>query len=128
LEVRQTGSAVSHVLEQLDGSLAGLTAEQVASLVIAYEPVWAIGTGEIASPEDAQEVCGAIRGRISEIWGKQPAAEVRVLYGGSVKSSNIVGIMAHPDVDGTLVGGASIDPDDFVGIIRYRLHPAEPAA
>ena len=128
LEVRQNGSAVPHVLEQLDGSLAGLTAVQVASIVIAYEPVWAIGTGEIATPEDAQEVCAAIRARIADQWGKQPAAEVRVLYGGSIKSSNVVGIMAHPDVDGALVGGASIDPDDFVGSIRYRLHPAEPAA
>ena len=125
LEIRQGGNAVSHVLEQLAGSLAGLTAEQVASLVIAYEPVWAIGTGEVATPEDAQEVCGAIRGQVAEVWGKQPAAEVRVLYGGSVKSSNVVGIMAHPDVDGALVGGASIDPDDFVGIIRYRLHPTD---
>jgi triosephosphate isomerase len=125
LEIRQGGNAVSHVLEQLAGSLAGLTAEHVASLVIAYEPVWAIGTGEVATPEDAQEVCGAIRGQVAEVWGKQPAAEVRVLYGGSVKSSNVVGIMAHPDVDGALVGGASIDPDDFVGIIRYRLHPTD---
>lgn len=125
LEIRQGGNAVSHVLEQLAGSLAGLTAEQVASLVIAYEPVWAIGTGEVATPEDAQEVCAAIRGQVAEVWGKQPAAEVRVLYGGSVKSSNVVGIMAHPDVDGALVGGASIDPDDFVGIIRYRLHPTD---
>lgn len=128
LAVRQSGNAVSHVLEQLDGSLAGLTAEQVATLVVAYEPVWAIGTGEVATPEDAQEVCSAIRGQIGTVWGKQSAAEVRVLYGGSVKSSNVVGIMAHPDVDGALVGGASIDPDDFVGIVRYRLHPAEPSA
>ncbi len=125
LEIRLEGNAVSHVLEQLAGSLAGLTAEQVASLVIAYEPVWAIGTGEVATPEDAQEVCAAIRSQVAEVWGKQPAAEVRVLYGGSVKSSNVVGIMAHPDVDGALVGGASIDPDDFVGIIRYRLHPTD---
>lgn len=128
LEVRNSGNAVPFVLAQLDGSLAGVTAEQVASLVVAYEPVWAIGTGEVATPEDAQEVCAAIRGQIAAVWGKQPAAGVRVLYGGSVKSSNVVKIMAHPDVDGALVGGASIDPDDFVGIVRYRLHPAEPAA
>lgn len=127
LDVRQGGNAVTHVLEQLEGSLAGLTPEQVATLVIAYEPIWAIGTGEVATPADAQEVCGAIRARVAEVWGKQPAAEVRVLYGGSVKSSNVVGIMAHLDIDGALVGGASIDPDDFVGIVRYRLHPADPA-
>lgn len=126
LEIRQGGNAVSHVMEQLAGSLADLTAEQVTTLVVAYEPVWAIGTGEVAAPEDAQEICAAIRGQLAGVWGKKPAAEVRVLYGGSVKSSNVVAIMAHPDVDGALVGGASIDPDDFVSIIRYWLHPTDP--
>jgi triosephosphate isomerase len=128
LSVRQAGNAVSVVLEQLDGSLAGLTGEQVAGLVIAYEPVWAIGTGEVATPEDAQEVCGAIRDRVREVWGEGAADSVRVLYGGSVKSANVAAIMAKPDIDGALVGGASLDSDDFVGIVRYRLHPADLAS
>lgn len=128
LSVRQAGNAVSVVLEQLDGSLAGLTGEQVAGLVIAYEPVWAIGTGEVATPEDAQEVCGAIRDRVREVWGDGAADSVRVLYGGSVKSANVAAIMAKPDIDGALVGGASLDSDDFVGIVRYRLHPADLAS
>ncbi len=125
LAVRQTGGHVAHVLGQLDADLAGLTAEQVAGLVVAYEPVWAIGTGEVATPEDAQEVCAAIRARIGETFGAVPAEQVRILYGGSVKAANIAGIMAKDDVDGALVGGASLDPDEFVGIVRFRLHPPQ---
>ncbi len=125
LEIRKAGEQVPHVLAQVDGSLEGLSAEQVAGLVIAYEPVWAIGTGEVATPEDAQEVCQAIRARVAEVWGAEAAAAVRVLYGGSVKSNNVAAIMAKSDVDGALVGGASLDPDEFVGIVRFRLHPAE---
>ena len=125
LPVRQSGEQVAYVLAQLDADLAGLTGEQVAGLVIAYEPVWAIGTGEVATPEYAQEVCAAIRARIGETFGPEVADAVRVLYGGSVKSSNVAGIMAKPDVDGALVGGASLDPDEFVGIVRFRLHPAD---
>ncbi|CAB4896717.1 MAG: triose-phosphate isomerase [Actinobacteria bacterium] len=125
LDIRKAGEQVPYVLAQLEGSLADLTAEEVAGLVVAYEPVWAIGTGEVATPGDAQEVCRAIRVRIGEIHGAGTAAGTRILYGGSVKSSNIAGIMAQIDVDGVLVGGASLDPDDFVGIVRYRLHPAE---
>lgn len=128
LTVRQAGNAVTVVLEQLDGSLAGLTGEQVAELVIAYEPVWAIGTGEVATPEDAQEVCEAIRDRVREVWGDGAADSVRVLYGGSVKSANVAALMVKPDIDGALVGGASLDSDDFVGIVRYRLHPADLAS
>jgi triosephosphate isomerase len=94
--------------------------EALASIVIAYEPVWAIGTGEVATPADAQEVCGAIRGLLRERFG-DVADSVRILYGGSVKVSNVAAIMAEPDVDGCLVGGASLDPDEFVGIVRYRL-------
>ena len=124
LEVRQAGEQVAHVLAQVDGCLDGLTADQVAGLVIAYEPVWAIGTGEVATPEDAQEVCKAIRSRISEVWDAEAAAGVRVLYGGSVKANNVAAIMSQADVDGALVGGASLDPDEFVGIVRFRLHPA----
>jgi triosephosphate isomerase len=125
LDIRKAGTHVAHVLEQLDRSLAGLSSEQVADLVVAYEPVWAIGTGEVATPEDAQEVCGAIRARISDVWGAGTGQQVRVLYGGSVKASNVAGIMAKADVDGALVGGASLDPDEFVGIVRFRMHPAE---
>ena len=100
LEVRQAGEHVAHTLAQVDGSLAGFTAEQVAGLVVAYEPVWAIGTGEVATPEDAQEVCAAIRGRVREAYGDAAADGVRILYGGSVKAANVAGIMAKPDVDG----------------------------
>jgi len=92
--------------------------------VVAYEPVWAIGTGEVATPADAQEVCSAVRSRLGELYSADLAAGVRVLYGGSVKASNVAAIMAQEDVDGALVGGASIDPDEFVAIVRYRLHPA----
>jgi len=119
LEVRQAQQHVAHCLAQVDGSLAGFTAEQVAGLVIAYEPVWAIGTGEVATPEDAQEVCAAIRERVREVHGDDAADAVRVLYGGSVKASNVAGIMAKDDVDGCLVGGASLQADEFGGICRF---------
>ena len=125
LEIRKAGTHVEYTLAQLDGSLAGITPEQLAKSVIAYEPVWAIGTGEVATPEDAQEVCGAIRQRLAETHGEAAAADVRVLYGGSVKASNVASIMAQPDVDGALVGGASLDADEFVAIARFRLHPAD---
>jgi len=124
LEIRQAGEHVAFVTAQLDGSLDGLSAEQVAEIVIAYEPVWAIGTGEVATPQDASEVCEAIRNRVREAHGAECAKQVRILYGGSVKANNIAEIMAEPDVDGALVGGASLDPDEFVSIIRYRLHDA----
>ena len=122
LEVRQAGGHVGHCLTQVDGSLAGFTPEQLAGLVIAYEPVWAIGTGEVATPEDAQEVCGAIRERIREVHGDAAADGVRIQYGGSVKAANIAAIMAKPDVDGALVGGASLDAEEFTSIVRYREH------
>jgi len=122
LDTRQAGEHVPHCLRQLDGGLAGLTAEQVAGLVIAYEPVWAIGTGETATPDDAQEMCAAIRARVVEVHGQETADAVRVLYGGSVKGSNVASIMAGPDVDGALVGGASLDPEEFSTIVRYRSH------
>jgi triosephosphate isomerase (TIM) len=119
LEVRQAGEHVPHCMAQVDGSLAGFTAEQVAGLVVAYEPVWAIGTGEVATPEDAQEVCEAIRGQVREAFGAAAADGVRILYGGSVKAANVGGIMAQPDVDGCLVGGASLQADEFGGICRF---------
>ena len=119
LDVRQAGEHVAHCLAQVDGSLAGFSATQVAGLVVAYEPVWAIGTGEVATPEDAQEVCAAIRERIREVHGDAAADGVRVLYGGSVKAANVAGIMAQSDVDGCLVGGASLQADEFGGICRF---------
>ncbi|WP_307802596.1 triose-phosphate isomerase [Cellulomonas dongxiuzhuiae] len=122
LEVRKAGEHVPHTLAQLDGALEGLSAEQVAGIVVAYEPVWAIGTGETATPEDAQELCEAIRVRIAELYDQATADAVRVLYGGSVKSSNVASIMAKPDVDGALVGGASLDPEEFARIVRYQAH------
>ena len=106
-------------MAQVEGSLAGFTAEQVAGLVVAYEPVWAIGTGEVATPDDAQEVCQAIRGQVREAHGDAAADGVRILYGGSVKAANVAGIMAEADVDGCLVGGASLQADEFGGICRY---------
>ncbi|MCW4600534.1 triose-phosphate isomerase [Janibacter sp. RAF52] len=122
LEVRQAGEHVAHVLTQLEGSLAGITAEQAATVVIAYEPVWAIGTGEVATPDDAQEVCSAIRGRLAQLYSPEVADAVRVLYGGSVKSGNVASIMAGADVDGALVGGASLQAEEFAAICRYQQH------
>ncbi len=121
LDIRREGRQVEHVLGQVEGGLADLSAEQVAGLVIAYEPVWAIGTGEVATPEDAQEVCAAIRNLVRERFGDAAGESVRLLYGGSVKVASVAGIMSQADVDGCLVGGASLDPDEFVGIVRYRL-------
>jgi triosephosphate isomerase len=118
LEVRQAGGHVAHCCGQIDHTLDGLTPEQIAGVVIAYEPVWAIGTGEVASPEDAQEVCGALRARLAERYGPETAASVRILYGGSVKAANTAGILAGPDIDGALVGGASLDADEFTQICR----------
>jgi len=119
LEVRQANGHVDHCLGQVDGSLAGFTPQEVADLVVAYEPVWAIGTGEVATPADAQEVCAAIRSRLRESAGDEAADACRILYGGSVKAANIAGIMAEPDIDGALVGGASLEADEFGGICRF---------
>jgi triosephosphate isomerase (TIM) len=118
LDIRKAGEHVAHCTGQLDASLDGLTAEQIASLVIAYEPVWAIGTGEVATPEDAQEVCGALRARLAERFGPETAATVRILCGGSVKAASTAGILAGPDIDGALVGGASLDADEFAQICQ----------
>ena len=118
LEIRQAGGHVEHCCGQLDASLGGLTAEQIATLVVAYEPVWAIGTGEVATPEDAQEVCGALRARLAERFDAETAAAVRILYGGSVKAASTAGILAGPDIDGALVGGASLDADEFAQICQ----------
>jgi triosephosphate isomerase len=120
LDVRRAGEQLSFVLGQLDGALAGIPVAQLPGLVVAYEPVWAIGTGEVASPADAQEVCGAIRRRVSEGHSDEAATSMRILYGGSVKADNIAAIMTQPDIDGALVGGASLDAGEFATICRYR--------
>jgi triosephosphate isomerase (TIM) len=120
LDLRQEGKHVDHCTGQLDRSLKGIPSDALAAMVIAYEPVWAIGTGEVATPADAQEMTSAIRTRISEIHDAETAASVRILYGGSVKPDNVAPIMAQPDVDGTLVGGASLDAGQFAQICRYR--------
>jgi triosephosphate isomerase (TIM) len=121
LEIREAGAHVEHTLSQLVGGLAGLRADQVEKVIVAYEPVWAIGTGKTATPEDAQEVIGAIRAKLAEIHGGSVAEVVRILYGGSVKSSNIQAIMEQPDVDGALIGGASLDGDEFTKIVKNTI-------
>jgi triosephosphate isomerase (TIM) len=113
LEVREAGDHVSHCQEQLRGSLAGLSAEQIGQTVIAYEPVWAIGTGRVASAADAQEVCAAVRKELASLASPKVADTVRVLYGGSVNAKNIGDLIAQEDVDGALVGGASLDGEQF---------------
>jgi triosephosphate isomerase len=118
LDVRREGRHVPHTVAQLDAALEGVPAETVAGIVIAYEPVWAIGTGEVATPDDAQEVCAAIRARLAERFDPETAERVRILYGGSVKAANTAGILAGPDIDGALVGGASLDAEEFAQICR----------
>jgi triosephosphate isomerase len=119
LDVRQQGQQVAHCLDQVTRGLDGLSAEQVAGMVIAYEPIWAIGTGEVASPQDAQEACAAIRDCVSTVQGHETAGSLRILYGGSVKSDNVTPIMAQPDVNGALVGGASLDAAEFARVCRF---------
>ena len=123
LEIRKAGHYISYCESQLVQGLRGVKAEQVAGMVIAYEPIWAIGTGEVATPTDAQEAIAAIRDRVSEVHGTDAAESVRILYGGSVKANNIAAMMAQPAIDGALVGGASLDAGEFVRIIRYRELP-----
>ncbi|MDQ3760167.1 MAG: triose-phosphate isomerase [Actinomycetota bacterium] len=113
LEIRETGGHLEHSIEQLRTALKGLSAEQVRTVVVAYEPIWAIGTGRVATPADAQEVCGALREALADKYGAAVADDVRILYGGSVKSSNVADLVAEPDIDGALVGGASLDADEF---------------
>ncbi|MEU4421626.1 triose-phosphate isomerase [Actinoplanes sp. NPDC024001] len=124
LPVREESAHVGHCTAQVDAGLDGLKEDQIKQIVIAYEPVWAIGTGKTATPDDAQEVCGAIRARLVEKFGAEVAEAVRIQYGGSVKAANIASIMAQPDVDGALVGGASLDAEEFASIVRFPEHVA----
>lgn len=121
LEERKAGKHVEYTLAQVEGGIEGLPAEDVKKIVIAYEPVWAIGTGEVATSEDAQEVCCEIRDLLRTKFGDEVADSVRVLYGGSVKSSSIVDLMQQADVDGALVGGASLKADEFAKIATYNV-------
>jgi triosephosphate isomerase len=119
LQEREAGDTEVKVLAQVRTGLDGRTAEQVASLVIAYEPIWAIGTGRTATADDAQAVCQAIRNTVAAQFGAASAASVRIQYGGSVKAGTTEELMAQPDVDGALVGGASLDPDEFSRIVAF---------
>jgi triosephosphate isomerase (TIM) len=126
LEVRREGGQVAHTTAQLRAALAGVPGDKARTLVVAYEPVWAIGTGEVATPEDAQEVCAELRATLADVYagdaafGVNGADGVRILYGGSVKPDNVAGIMSQRDVDGALVGGASLSVEDFAAIVRFR--------
>jgi triosephosphate isomerase len=113
LEVREAGGHIEHTAGQLLAGLKGLKAEQVRTTVVAYEPVWAIGTGRVATPADAEEVCKALRATLAEKYGAEVAADVRVLYGGSAKANNVSELVAQENIDGALVGGASLDGDEF---------------
>ncbi|MCP5029670.1 MAG: triose-phosphate isomerase [Actinomycetia bacterium] len=123
LEEREAGGAQAKVERQVRAGLEKVKADQVAGMVIAYEPIWAIGTGRTASSDDAQAMCGTVRRVVADSHGADAAAGVRVQYGGSVKPTNIKELMMMPDIDGALVGGASLDPDDFARIIQFRLQP-----
>jgi triosephosphate isomerase (TIM) len=118
LDEREAGETETKVVGQIHAALDALKADKISSLVVAYEPIWAIGTGRTATSEDAQQVCAAIRGCITEIAGREASESVRIQYGGSVKSSNIAELIAQADIDGALVGGASLDPDEFAAICK----------
>ena len=121
LEEREGEATHGKVTGQVHAAIQGLKAEQVASMVIAYEPIWAIGTGRTASAEDAQQVCGWIREKVAEMKGADAAAALRIQYGGSVKSSNAAELMGQPDIDGALVGGAALEAEEFARIVQFRL-------
>ena len=122
LDEREAGETETKVIGQIRAGLAGRKADKVATTVIAYEPIWAIGTGRTATSDDAQTVCAAIRSCIGEMYNAETAAAVRIQYGGSVKAANIAELMSQPDIDGALVGGASLDPDEFARIVQFRNH------
>ena len=118
--IRAENGQVAHVISQLKSALSGITPAQVKKIVIAYEPIWAIGTGNVATPEDAQNMAQAIRAQIAKSAGAEIGESMRILYGGSVKSGTIREIMAGADVDGALVGGASLEPEEFARIAKFH--------
>ncbi|KRM72377.1 tpiA protein [Lacticaseibacillus brantae DSM 23927] len=120
LEQREAGDTNSWVAGQVEAALKGLTDEEVGNLVIAYEPIWAIGTGKTASADQAQEVCGHIRETVKKLYNEGTAEKVRIQYGGSVKPANVKELMAKKDIDGGLVGGASLDPEDFLALVNFQ--------
>ena len=121
LEQREAGEVEAHLRTQLTEGLAGVKADQVAAMVIAYEPIWAIGTGVTATPEDAQDTCAVVRKTVADLYNKGTADAVRIQYGGSVKPGNAPELMNQPDIDGALIGGASLSAEDFAHSIQYRL-------
>ena len=118
LAIRDQETYVDYICNQVHAAFAGLTPQAVASCIVAYEPIWAIGTGRTATPEQAQEVCASIRSALAADFGKECADAVRILYGGSVNTANIEGLMSQPDIDGGLVGGASLDADSFKDLVK----------
>ena len=122
LPIREEDLQNAYVQKQLEDSLFHLSADALKKTVIAYEPIWAIGTGKTATSSDAQEVCSAIRRTVAGVSGDDAAAAVRIQYGGSVKAGTIKELMSQKDIDGALVGGASLDPEEFARIVQYRLH------
>ena len=125
LDVRRQGTHVGFTVAQVRAALADAAEHDVRSAVIAYEPVWAIGTGEVATPADAQEVCAAIRKQLSDMFSAELSETIQVIYGGSVTASNITDIIANPDIDGALVGGASLDPTGFAALCQAALHDSD---
>jgi triosephosphate isomerase len=119
LAEREAGKTADVLVRQIKGALAGITAEVAKPIVIAYEPVWAIGTGKTATPEMAEEAHAIIRAEVARLLGAEVAANIRILYGGSVKPDNATSLLGQPDIDGALVGGASLKPDSFIGIVKY---------
>jgi triosephosphate isomerase len=119
LDEREAGNAESKIGGQIRAGLAGVKADKVAEMVVAYEPIWAIGTGRTATPDDAQAMCAYVRSVVAEVSGAAAAAAVRIQYGGSVKPGNAPDLMGQPDIDGALVGGASLVADDFAAIVTY---------
>jgi triosephosphate isomerase len=120
LEEREAGTTDERVTSQIQGAFAGVNAAAAAECIVAYEPIWAIGTGRNATPDDANDTIGVIRGALRDLYGDETADAVRIQYGGSVKSGNAAALMAMPEIDGALVGGASLDPDEFARIVQYR--------
>ena len=120
LDEREAGGTDAKVTGQVEAGLAGVSREQVGALVIAYEPIWAIGTGRTATASDAQATIATIRAKVQAVHGQAAGASARIQYGGSVKATNVAELMAEDDIDGALVGGASLDPDEFARIVRYR--------